>query len=402
VLTNANTKSAAPAVSRATPFWLPGVVVAQLQADAPSIDAQSRTWREMADRDDARRRHRTPTGAVAGEWRWLRYIACMTREPLRDVGEWTRSVTVTAMDLANQAVDALRQAEALGIPVEDRARFTEYMSVLREGWALDEADKPIFVWPQEKRRLYYEAATQVRLLIKAAAVWSGLPQSRALKHKIKKALTGNALPVIRRDQQARDLMIEFSTAYMFALRNHAVEMPTDDAREDVRVRIAGFGQLVIECKRPQFARSIYDKLREGCDKLEGLCDGDDCIGMVVIGIDRVLDDCVIPAVTDYEREIPSVSDDATLQSWFETMMQGRIVEAVQGELRSHRTFFPKIPFVGLHIAVPVLTKHQGMRMLEQIAVYNAGGQAGWQRFAPIKTALFDELAEEPTGPFATR
>ena len=318
-------------------------------------------------------------------------------EMLRDVGSWRKDAKMGFGEAADVAEKALAEARALRVK-NVPGRFAEYLPLLRQAAPIKSSALP---WPagSRERALFYEGVTQVRHLLKAADVWPHLPPEDA-RHKLTKALAGNALPDPRSDtdRQARDFMVEFSTACVLRERGLHVEMPTDDRREDVRAAIPQVGDLLLECKRPQSVNSIASSLKKGRDKLvgtkrrPGLCDGRKTIGLVVVAIDRILDGCVIPAAFNDLPEVPSFRDEEMLAWWIEHAFQQRIFEAVVAQHRARVSFFPQVPLVGLLLSIPVFVNEDAaggfLHFIDFMALYNTG--PSWESIEPLKKVFFDK------------
>jgi hypothetical protein len=316
---------------------------------------------------------------------------------LKEVGSWRRDMMMgfdKAADVAEVALDAAAKLGVKNVP----GRFAEYLPLLRQVAPIKSSPLPWAAGSRE-RALFYEGAGQVRHLLKASEVWPLLPRDEA-RHKLTKALAGNAIPepASQVDRQARDFMAEFSTAWALKERGLRVRMPNEGGREDVWTKVEGVGELLVECKRPQSVTSIADKLKEGCDKLAGtsqragLCDGQSKIGLVVIAIDRILDGCVVPAAFRDLPEVPSFRDEKALAWWIEHAFEQRIFEAIRAQQKARLQPFPRVPLVGLLLSILVFVNEDAaggfLHNIDYLAFFNTG--PSWDAFPALKKVFFDE------------
>jgi hypothetical protein len=166
---------------------------------------------------------------------------------------------------------ALAGAAALGLPRHPLGRFEQYLHLLRE--AASFAYPRPFPWKDDeaKRRLFFEATSQVQQLLDAEAVWGSLtPDAR--KKKLDIVLSGSALPPKGkgRPDRPRNTLFEFAVAR--SLQHKGFEVTLTDSAEDVRARFPGLPPFLVECKRPTHAGSLgrvvtksRRQLRERCD-----------------------------------------------------------------------------------------------------------------------------------------
>jgi hypothetical protein len=310
----------------------------------------------------------------------------------RSVGEWERETTLGSGDAADLADAILKTWASLGIKGLP-GRFAEYLPLLRVADTFQSCPLP---WPPgtRERQLFFEGVSQVRHLLQAAEVCRELSPG-VVKHKMSKALAGNALPdpTSQIDRQARDFLIEFSSAYVFKERGFDVTMPIEEKREDVRARVAGLPDLAIECKRPESLGSIRNGVKDGCDKLRELCDGKTTMGMLVVCVDRLIDK--FPGASVDNPEIPSFPSKAAFQAWMDEVFQAGIVGSVLAEKRARRRLYPEIPIVTLLVTtVAFVNEDEGggfLHVPSHLAPYNTGGS--WEGFPALRRMLFS--SDEP-------
>jgi hypothetical protein len=286
------------------------------------------------------------------------------------MGEWRFDGLMRFSDAANRAEAALRTAASLGVR-DLPGRFAEYLPLLRQADSFNSCPLP---WPEgsRERALFVEGCSQVWHLLKAGEILSGLPLDVAGKN-LAKALAGHALPEVgcEEDREARDRLVEFATGYLLKQRGFAITMTIE--AEDVRAT-SGARCLVVECKRPESVRSMRNGIRKGCDQLKDRCDGIATLGMLVLGMDRILSET--PAAFVDLPGVPSFRDKAALMAWVEREFRGRIGDVLRTAQKERRDFMPEAPFVGLLLTVPTFVNEGArggfLQMLDFMAFFNTG------------------------------
>ncbi|WP_437607325.1 hypothetical protein WMF20_41965 [Sorangium sp. So ce834] len=224
-------------------------------------------------------------------------------------------------------------------------RFDTYLQIMKEAASLT-YPRP-FPWEDEpeKKRLFFEASSQIQQLVDAADIWRDI-DPKVAKEKVIAIMSGQPMPPSGvAEDRPRNTLLEFATATALKRKGFIVDMTSQD--EDIIATYPGLKEFVVECKRPTHAGALERNLRKLRHQLQERGKQGARYGLAVLGIDRVL-------------ELPGKTPNAADFQRFDSILDMTLREQIQNVRRVDRgKLFPHAALGGVLVTTSVFLNDRG-------------------------------------------